>query len=174
MIDYWRSLGRASGAPLRSDFDPAAVISLLPQTFMAGRAAGLPLRLAGGLIEDLHGRSLRAESFLKLWAPESRAAVRDAAALCLSGREPAVLYAEARTESDERAGIELTLAALTGPSGEIDRLLGLYQPISPLARLGRESVVDLTHRLTVYAGAQVAAERGAHLKLAAVDGRRIA
>lgn len=174
MIDYWRGLKGGDLAPARLAFDPSAVTTLLPQTFILGRAAGLPFRLAGGLIEDLHGQSLRGESFLKLWAPEFRAAVRDAAAACLTGREPAILYAEGVTAEGQRAGFELMFAAFVGREGQIDRLLGHYQPISALIQLDREPIVELRHKLTVYAGAEMGQPRGSHLKLAAVDGRRIA
>ena len=133
-----------------------------------------PFRLAGGLLEDLHGRSLRNESFLKLWAPEGRAAVRDAAAACLTGRDPAILYAEGVTADGRRAGFELMFAPLIGPDGQIDRLLGHYQPISALAQLNREPISELFHKLTVYAGEDVTQPKTGHLRLAAVDGRRIA
>ena len=174
MIDLWTGLKGAGPAPLRSALDPAEIGALLPQTFMVERGAGLPFRLSGSLIEDLHGRSLKGKSFLELWAPESRAAVRDAVVTAVRACEPAILYAEARTDQDRRAGLELMLAPLAGPDVKVDRLLGLCQPISTLVRLHGENIVELGHRLTVYAGPNKGAPAGPHLKLAAVDGRRIA
>jgi hypothetical protein len=174
MIDHWRELRSGPGAPARSAFDPRFVSNLMPQLFMLDRQSGLPYRLAGGLVEDLHGRSLRREAFLGLWTADSRAAVRDAALAAVRGPEPAVIYAEARTDSDQRCGLELMLAPLTDADGRVDRLLGLCQPVTTLVRLHGEALTDLTHKLTIYAGAGEAATRTPHLKLAAVDGRRIA
>jgi hypothetical protein len=174
IIDYWRDLRTGPEAPSRGDFDPARVANLLPNTFMLDRQSGLPFRLAGGLVEDLHGRGLRREAFLALWGTESRAAVRDAALAAVRGPEPAVLYANARTDSGQQAGLEIMLAPLTGADGRVDRLLGFYQPVTTLVRLHGEALVELTHKLTLYAGAGDVETRVPHLRLAAVDGRRIA
>jgi hypothetical protein len=174
LIDLWAELKGAGGAPLRSDLDPASLGPLLPQAMMLARGPGLRFRLSGSLIEDLHGRSLRGRSFLDLWTAESRAAVRDAAVNAIRTPGPVILYAEGRTDQDRKAGFEMAFAPFVGPSGQIDRLLGLCQPISSLVRLREETLTGLSHRLTVYAGAPKEGASGMHLKLAAVDGRRIA
>ena len=174
LIDLWSELKGVGPAPLRSRFDPTAFGGSLPQAFMLARTPGLPFRLAGALLEDVHGRPLHGESFLSLWAPDSRAAVRDAAVAAIRGVSPAILYAEGRTDHDRRAGFEMTIAPLTGPDAKIDRLVGLCQPISALVRLHEETVIELQHRLTVYAGASRPGGVGPALRLAAVDGRRIA
>ena len=140
---------------------------------MLDRAPGLPFRLAGALVEDLHGRGLRREPFLDLWSVDSRAAVRDAAVAALKGPEPVVLYAEARTSGKQTAGLEILLAALTGPDDRADRLVGICQPVTTLVRLHGEALTVLEHKLTVYPGGRDPGVREPHLRLAAVDGRRI-
>jgi hypothetical protein len=174
LIDVWTELKGVGPAPLRSHFDPGVFEGALPQAFMLSRTAGLPFRLAGALLEDLHGKPLHGESFLSLWASESRAAIRDAAVAAIRGVSPAILYAEGRTDHDRRAGFEMTICPLTGPDAKVDRLVGLCQPISALVRLHEETVTELFHRLTVYAGASRPGGIGPSLRLAAVDGRRIA
>lgn len=174
MIDHWRELRTGPAAPARSSFDPRFVANLMSQLFIVDRQSGLPFRLAGALVEDLHARSLRREPFMALWTPDSRAAVRDAALAAIRGPEPVVIYVEARTDNDQRCGLEVFLAPLTDAEGRVDRLIGLYQPVTTLVRLHGEALTDLTHKLTIYAGAGDAATRTSHLKLAAVDGRRIA
>jgi hypothetical protein len=174
LIDLWADLKGIGPAPVRSRFDPSALGGALPQAFMLARTPGLPFRLAGGLLEDLHGRPLHGESFLSLWASDSRAAIRDAAVTAIRGVSPAILYAEGRTDHDRRAGFEMVIAPLTGPDAKVDRLVGLCQPISALVRLHEETVSELCHRLTVYAGASRPGGMGPPLRLAAVDGRRIA
>jgi hypothetical protein len=173
LIDYWRSLRAGDAAPARAAFDPAAVADVLTQVFMIGRGSeGLPFRLAGGLLVDLHARGLRGDSFLSLWGAGCRAAVRDAAAQAARGGEPVVLFAEASTGSGRRVGLEILLAPLTGPSGLVDRLVGFWQPKTTLEHLDGEPLIETVHKLTVYAGrGETAAGR---LRLAAVDGLRIA
>ncbi len=173
LITSWRDLRRGESAPLRSQFDPCALPGLMPQLFMLENAADLPFRLAGGLLEDLMGRPLRGRGFLPLWSEESRGAVRDAARAVMAAREPGVIYASGTTEAGDAAGLELMLAPLAGSDGLVDRLLGLCQPLTPLARLKREPLVELNHKLTVFAGVDGNAFEP-HLKLAAVDGRLIA
>jgi hypothetical protein len=174
LIDYWRSLQTDAGAPARADFDPQAIAGVLTQAFMLGRGSeGLPFRLAGGFLVDLHARGLRGDSFLSLWRSECRAAVRDAASQAARAGEPVVLFAEAATADDARVGLEILLAPLTGPSGAVDRLVGFYQPKTTLSHLRGEPLVEIGHRLTVYAG-QGDAPAAARLRLAAVDGLRIA
>lgn len=173
LIETWRGLRRNDAAPLRSAFDPCAFPGLMPQLFMLDGAADLPFRLAGGLIEDLLGRPLRGRGFLPLWSEESRGAVRDAARAVMTGREPAVFYASGLTPSGHSAGLELMLAPLAGADGLVDRLVGFCQPLTPLVRLKDETLVSLTHKLTILAAPEVGAAEP-RLKLAAVDGRLIA
>jgi hypothetical protein len=172
LIDLWIRLKGQGPAPRRADLDPREFSSVLGQTFMIERGANLVFRLSGALIEDLYGRSLKGSGFLDLWDVRSRAPIRDAAVSVVRACEPAVLYAEARTDHDRKAGLELMLAPITGPEGKVDRLFGLCQPVSTLVRLQGEHIAELGHRLTVYAGKGAAPQP--HLRLAAVDGRRIA
>jgi hypothetical protein len=170
LIDTWRALRPKDAAPRRSDFDPCALPGLLPQLFLLGDGADLPVRLSGGLVEDLFGRTLRGETFLALWRPESRAAVRCAARVCQRGCEPAVIHAEGLTETGVSAGFELMLAPLANRAGDLDRILGLVQSITPLVRLHGEQLSEFGHKLTVFAGGEADASEPL-LRHAAVDGR---
>nr|WP_240454548.1 PAS domain-containing protein [Caulobacter sp. 17J65-9] len=153
VIDYWRSLRTGPSAPSRAAFDPMVLHKLLPQVFMVGRGAGgLPLRLAGDEVIQLHGRSLRAAPFLSMWASPSRAAARDAAVAAVRGVEPVVIMTEGRTQAGDRLGLEILLAPLVGPSGVVDRLLGLHQPTTGTDVLEQRPLHELHARLTVYAG----------------------
>jgi hypothetical protein len=69
------------------------------------------------------------------------------------------------------SGSRLVFAPLSaGPHGEADRLIGLYQPTSMLARLDGRPV----HRLSIRRVHPEVAANDARLRLVAVDGRRIA
>jgi hypothetical protein len=168
MINHWRALRGAAPAPAREAIDPADLAEILTQVFLLGRTSPvLPFRLAGGLLTDLHGRSLRGESFLDLWGWPSRAAVRDAVVSTVRDREPVVIYADAAAAGGVLE-LEIFLAPLAGPEGVLDRLLGLYQPLGGLDVLRGEPVGPLAHRFALRLGAGL--PQPPRLRLAAVNG----
>lgn len=168
LIDHWRALRSGDEAPARETLDPSDIAEILTQVFLVGRATpALPFRLAGGLLTDLHGRSLRGEAFLDLWDEASRDSAREAALMAVRDREPVVVYADARAAGG-LLRLEIMLAPLSGPSGSPDRMLGFYQPLQSLAVLQGEPVGPLTHRFAVRLGA-VNRDRP-RLRLATVDG----
>ena len=171
LIDGWSDLA-GGGVPRRRDFDPMAVSDLLPQAFMLGRSLeDLDVRLAGELLYDLHGRSLRGESFVRLFAPPSRMAVQRSALQAVREGAPVVLKVLARNAEQRNLALEILLAPLVGPDGVTDRLLGLYQPTSRVAALHGEPIVDMT----LHAALPVLEEpRRPQLTLAALNGRLIA
>jgi hypothetical protein len=82
-----------------------------------------------------------------------------------------IVQADAFALNYARVGLELVFAPLSaGPHGEADRLIGLYQPTSMLARLDGRPV----HRLSIRRVHPEVAANDARLRLVAVDGRRIA
>ncbi len=171
LIDYWRNRKAERLSPLRSAIDPSDFTDLLPQVLILGRAApGQYLfRLAGGLVTDLHARDLRRKDFLSIWAPVDRP--RLAAALEASRRaaEPLVLTAEARTAEGLSARFEILLAPLRAEGSPQDRVLGLYQSLSPLASLRGKPAEELG--LIRFSTAE---DRQPHLRLVVADGQRIA
>ena len=145
----------------------------MPQAFILGRAfSGVyPVRLAGGFVSDLHGKDLRRLNGLSLWAERDRSRLQGA--LEESRRRPEPLVATAEAVSDTgRLGLEMVFAPLVGPEGEVDRFLGLYQPLGITARLRGEAVTALHLRALQRAGA--ANEEAPRLKLATLDGRHVA
>ena len=174
MIDYWNACKGDGTAPARSAIDPSEFADIITQAFVIGRLrAGLyPFRLAGSLLEDLHRRSLLSEDFLGLWAIPDRPKVSVALESALQAEEAVVAHAIGRTAQGHQAKLEILMAPLAGPAGEVDRLLGLYQPVSPLFRLQSETI----ERLFLLDIGFADAERiiPLPLRIAAVDGRRIA
>lgn len=168
LVGYWRSLSVAGLTPGRQDFDPAQVSELLPQIFMLELGSGaLPFRLAGEFLIDLHGKPLRGVDFQTLFSPVGRRVVTQAALSMLNTPDVAVLTSEGFSEEGRCVGLEITLAPLAGPDGRVERLLGLYQPTSLVARLAGKPVVEIHARLA-------GSEQGSHLKLVVNEGLRIA
>jgi hypothetical protein len=84
LIGYWDARRGEALAPARADIDPAEFSDIITQTFIIGRTrAGVyPFRLAGGLLEDLHRRTLLGADFMALWSggdrPKIQAAIESA------------------------------------------------------------------------------------------------
>jgi len=173
LIDYWRARRGADPIPRRASIDPAHVLNLLPQVFMLGRAAPgqYQFRLVGGFVADLHGRDLRKESFLGLWASEDRTALQMALEAIRRRGEPLVADCDARVQAGPSVRMEITLAPLLGSNGEADRFIGLYQPTTPVAALQGRAAASLSVRALTTPGATTALPR---LRLAAVRGAQIA
>jgi hypothetical protein len=171
LIDHWTGLSRRAdtraGIPARSAVDPAALAVRLPRVFMADRPGEeAVIRLAGGWVEDFHGEYLKDQPLLSLWRPGSRPLVVAAQTRAVREARPVVVIGLAGLAA---AQIEITLVPLRGPSGEPDRILGLYAPAATLTLASDESRL-LTARLSIGVGEPA---RPA-LSLAAVHGRRLA
>lgn len=170
LIDYWRGCKGQGFLPSRTAIDPGAFSDLLPQTFIIGRQGpGLyPFRLSGGFLVDLHGRELKGEQALSLWARPDRVQVQSALEVARRSPDPVVITTEVRALGTPPALMEVLIAPLTGKTGEADRYLGLYQPITIMQRLDGKPAYELAVRSI----SSTASEP--HLRLAAVYGMRIA
>jgi hypothetical protein len=179
LIAEWIRRRGSRLAPSRADIEPGDFRELLPQILILGRDddGAWPFRLAGGLISELHAADLRGVCFFSLWMGQDRDAARDAFLQAAADGSPAVLEATAWTAAGDRARMEITLAGLTGPSGALDRALGLYQPVSSVRRLMGAAIEALTlDGVGRPAGRVVPFPRvvdRSHLRLAARDGRRV-
>lgn len=182
VIEDWNTRRGARSAPERTDISPAAFRHLLPQLFILGRdeTGAEPFRLAGGLLVDLHARDLRGVCFFSLWSPADRAAVREALETARRSLAPVVLEASGWTAAGDSARLEIVLAPLVGPTGELDRVLGLYQPTSSVRRLMGAAIVALSLGEVRVAEPDSAAmplplppRDRRHLRLAAFNGERV-
>jgi hypothetical protein len=170
LIDYWRRRRGERAMPARSDIDPADFAALLPHAFIAARSddGDIRFRLAGEAVIDLHARPLAGESLLALWTAPHRQPLTKALGASLDLAEALVVTAEAPSDDAPLFSLEVAFAPLTGPDGRADRFLGLYQPIS---KRTRHSAREL--RMLAINGS-AAVRGGPHLRLAVLDGRRLA
>ncbi len=173
LIETWRTHRMGARLPARTDLSPIDLGPLLPQVFILGREGDgeETFRLSGGLIADLHGRDLRGASFYSLWSKLDRPQIAAAFARARSGAAPIVITVDAVSARGDVIGVELCLAPMIGPSGEADRTLGLYQPISTVARLMGAPIQRLGVRNVVLA---VDASPRPRLRLVVDNTRRVA
>lgn len=174
LIDYWRGKAGGDGVPTRASVNPGDFLDLLPQVFILGRdgLGRCPVRLAGGFVTDLHARDLRGEDALGFWALSHRLEVKSALEVARRRGEPTVITADVRAVGVPSVGMEVLLAPMTGATGEVDRFLGLYQPIAMIQRLMGRPVSELGVRKIQSLGP--ANEESPRLRLATLHGRRIA
>jgi hypothetical protein len=171
LIDHWTVLARRpdarAGIPDRAALEPDLLGLRLPRIFLARRTGeDAVIRLAGGWIEGFHGETLKDQPLLSLWRSASRPLVSSALTQTIREGRPVVIAALAGRIA---AQIEISLLPLRGPSGEPDRLLGLYAPAATLT-LATDEPRLLTARVSIGVGEAARAP----LSLAAVGGRRIA
>jgi hypothetical protein len=173
LVEYWTARALPGRAPSRAAIEPGDFRQLMPQTFILGRdgKGQYPMRLTGGLIADLHRRDLRGLNGLHLWSERDRLRMQTALEDIRRRPEPLVAVAEALADGASLP-VEILLAPLTAHDGGPDRYLGLYQPLSMVARLQGRPVLELAVRSLHRAGA--ADEAMPHIRLAAIGGRRIA
>lgn len=171
LIDHWTGLARGRGArggiPARAALEPAALGLRLPRTLVAERRGDQStLRLAGGWIEAFHGGPLKNRPLLSLWRTASHGAVGASVVQSLREARPVVIIAHAGQAASR---IEIVIAPLRGPTGQVDQILGLYAPSTTLT-LSVDEPRLLTARLSIGVGETARAP----LSLATVHGRRLA
>lgn len=186
-MDYWRSLRVGNDlAPLRQRFDPVRLKPLMPQMLMLSAEPRHRFRLSGGLIGAMHGGDLKDRVFLDLYRTACHDSVAASLALACRRGQPVLLtqsapwrarFAPTSDETglfrDEVIDFEICLCPLSTPEGRIDRLVGLFQPLSRLPQplQGRLAAWRLdSARLHDGHGAQ----RVPHLQLITLEGKRIA
>jgi hypothetical protein len=173
MLGYWQARRGHRLAPLRASIDPADFADTMTQAFVLGRAGtgAYPLRLAGALLDDLHRGPLLGADFIALWTGPDRPRVQAAVEAGLSRAEPVILHGQGRTLEGGQARLELLLCPLMDSRGRVDRMLGLYQPLSPLFRLQDKAIERLYLLEAMFASGEAVTSP---LRIAAIHGRRIA
>ena len=169
LIDYWRDRRGQALAPRRAAIDPMDFPRLLPQTFVLGRRGqgDYVFRLVGGFVGELHARDLRGQAFAGLWAEADRTKLMLACEGARRRGEPLVVACDVQAGPHTLA-MEVLLAPLASPQGEIDRFIGLYQPLGAVAALRRLPADVL--KLKAFNAADEAAPK---LRLAVLDGRLV-
>ncbi|HMN73382.1 MAG TPA: PAS domain-containing protein [Rhodoblastus sp.] len=122
---YWNALRRQRAAPDRADIDPAAIRSVLSDTFMIETDADslFPLRLSGARVNALWARDLKGRSFLDLWGEDS-ANVAAVLLTVMDGACPVVAGAQSKLAGRAPLDVELLLLPLRHHGRTHARVLG--------------------------------------------------
>jgi hypothetical protein len=128
---YWQARRNGGATPNRADIEPQDIAQLLGYVFILWRADPQHhiFRLAGTHLCDLYQREFREQNFLSLWHGHDRTHVQAVLEASITGTSPASLIARARSMDMRELPVEIAFFPLRGPSGEIDRTLGLFQPL---------------------------------------------
>jgi len=146
---------------------------LLSQVFVAGRTgSGLyPLRLVGGFIAELHAQDLRQRNALSLFRQQDRLDLKGALEAARRRPEPVLVKAEINT-AGPTLPIEILFLPLAAAHNSPERFLGLYQPLGLVSKLNGLPALDIAVERVINMGP--ANQETPRLRLAAIDGRRIA
>lgn len=172
LIKYWTARKVGGASPARAAINPGEFFELTPQVFIVGRdgPGAYPFRLVGGFVADLHRRDLRGDNLLELWAKDSRAELQRRLETARAEAEPVVITADIHATGVATVGMEVLFMPLTTAGGEVNRFLGLYQPIAMIQRLMGRTADELSIRRDGEAFGQARAG----LRLVALEGRRLA
>ncbi|MAL09186.1 MAG: PAS domain-containing protein [Maricaulis sp.] len=144
LLAYWESRRNGRLTPSRADIVPADLSGLLSWLFILERADAEHhvFRLAGTGLCRLYSREMRAQNFLDLWRGFDRHHIRALIESTLAVPAPATASAQAYALDGQTIDAEIALLPLRGASGQADRVLGLYQPLSRLDLLQGRPVVS--------------------------------
>ena len=123
---YWNVLRAGRAAPERNDVDPAAIRTILADTFVLEFDVenGFPFRICGSRINTLFQSELRGLSFLKLWRDTDRRELEAILTRVANKAQPCLLGAEARSPKTNSLRIEVTLLPLFHRGSAHSRILG--------------------------------------------------
>jgi hypothetical protein len=150
ILNYWNALRRERAAPLRSEFDPAALRHFLPHLFiLAAQPSGrLTFALAGTRVCELFDRELRGSDYLSIWGREGTDSNPFEIAESVRLYERPVLIDVSISPNGQLYPYDLLLMPLrSSETGGSDRILGALVPRAaslppiqlPIARLTLES-----------------------------------
>lgn len=132
LYEYWNTRRLGQTAPARADIAPQDLSGLLAHLFLLRRmdADHHVFRLAGSALCKLHKREFKDQNFLSLWRGHDRVHMSALLEGALTAPGPARALAEAQSLDGRSVEVEVSLLPLKGPEGFVDRVLGLYQPLS--------------------------------------------
>src|SRR6185436_9837763 len=145
LLTYWRRLRGDRLVPHKSEIDPRAIKDHLAFAFLLQRDSDdrFTFRLAGTGLCELFGLELKGHNFIHYWADEAKAGARTALSRVAHLGVPTIAVCVAETADLKPIRGEMILVPFEGDRGEGALMLGHFQPLEPLARLGGKKIVRI-------------------------------
>ncbi len=157
LFDYWNTRRGRRLAPERDDIEPGHIRRVLADTFIFAfdEGQGHPFRLAGTRVCALFGRELKGEAFMRLWAADSRPAVRDLVTVVAQELVGAIAGACAVSAGGGALDLELLTLPLMHRGRTDVRVLGALTPTDAPNWMGSNALHDLALGTIRYVGPAV-------------------
>ena len=126
VFEYFNQLRGRRPAPVRTEIDPGALKSFLPDLFILERARDgiIRFRLAGTRICLILGQEVRNREFGQIWEPLVRHKIKLAADTVLANQNALEIALETVADEEEPMALEMLLLPLCSEVGRCDRLFG--------------------------------------------------
>lgn len=131
VFQYFNALRGNRPAPLRSEIDPAALKSVLPDLFILekGRDGIVRFRLAGTRVCLILGREMRDRAFTDGWDATVRHRIRLAADAVIANRSALEIAVRAIDDDGDALPLEMLMLPLCSREGLCDRIFGSLVPL---------------------------------------------
>jgi hypothetical protein len=173
LFEYWNARRGRRPAPERGDIEPEAIRRVLADTFILGldEGKGHPFRIAGTRVCALFGRELKGESFLDLWAAESRELA--SALITIVAQETVGMVVGVSGVSRDGYALDLELLALplVHGAGSDPRVLGSLSPMEMPRWIGSSVLGELALETLRFVGPAVKPDVAPSRLSPLVDGR---
>lgn len=126
VFNYFNALRAGRAAPLRSEIDPSALKTALPDIFILEKKHDgvVRFRLAGTRICLILGRELRECAFAGIWDETVSHRMRLAADTVLANRSAVEIAVTAFDEDDRPTSLEMLMLPLFSDEEHCDRIFG--------------------------------------------------
>ena len=126
VFKYFNELRGDRAAPLRSEIDPAALKSVLPDLFILEKARDgiVRFRLAGTRVCLILGREMRERAFSDIWDATVRHRMRLAADAVIANRSAVEIAVTAIDDDGNALALEMLMLPLFSRADQCDRIFG--------------------------------------------------
>lgn len=137
VYQYFNDLRGNRPAPLRSEIDPAALKSVLPDLFILEkvRDGTVRFRLAGTRVCLILGREMRDRAFVDIWHATVRHRMRLAADAVIASRSALEIAVTAVDEEENALSLEMLMLPLFSRPDQCDRIFGSLVPFDNVPAL---------------------------------------
>lgn len=141
VFSYFNRIRGERSAPLRSEIEPSALKSVLPDIFIleTGRSTGAQFRLAGTRVCTILGRELRGENFAELWHTPNRHKIRLAVEAVIANQAPLTIGVRSLADEEVDGSLEMLLMPLFSRPGICDRVMGTLADLGTPPLLGERN-----------------------------------